>query len=349
MSVSMQNGVTSPVTGQVNFGWISDAWRLFSAQMGVWIVATLILFAPSVVLVIIFYAMMWSTMFPGGLPGATQPVPGANPFPAPGANPAFMGNHFGTIFAWEFGFIALYSIWAAYMYGGLYRMAVQQVRGLPIEVRDVFRGGALFGRMLGGLWLLGLGAYVLEAVCIGPFGLLVWQHGPAAALIVAGIVGVVLFLALMLTLPGMLLPSFALIADGDGVITAIKRSFRAMKTSWPAAAGFVFVMGLLVYVSEIPCGIGLLATIPMVFLITALAYRDMLGMPNMVAPVMPGYAQAGEGVWPPAPGAWPPPPQAQQYPSQPPLGQQYPPTAPPLQSLSGEPLDDPRPTPPERG
>ena len=298
MSAPLYNSATSPVTGQVSFGWISEAWRFFSIQAGVWILAMLVFAAPTVIFIAAFYAMMWTTMFPGGFPPAAQ-VPGTAPFPR--TNPALMGSHMTTIFAMEIGFGLLYSVWAAYLYGGLFRMAVQQVRGLPIEVRDVFRGGPLFGRMLGAIFLLGSGAYGLEALCMAPFGLVIWQHGPAAAMIGSGILAFVLVFGLLLVFSGMLLPSFALMADGDGVITALKRSLRAMKNAWPAAAGFVFVLGILVYASEIPCGLGLLATIPMFFLITALAYRDMLGMPNMAAPPAPAYAPAQAGVWPPPP------------------------------------------------
>lgn len=74
-----------------------------------------------------------------------------------------------------------------------------------------------------------------------------------------------------------------------------------MKAHWLPATGFVFVMVLLVYVSELPCFIGLLATIPMVFLVTALAYRDMAGMPNVLPLPALYHLPAAPGVWPPAP------------------------------------------------
>ena len=301
MSVSIQSSTTSPVIGQIHYGWISEAWRLFSAQMGVWIVAMLVFAAPTVIFFIVFYAMMWSTMFPGGFPPAAQtvPPPGSNPFAA--TTSMRMYSSMSGIFAVEIGFLLLYLLWSAYLYGGLFQMAVRQVRGLTIEIRDIFRGGRLFGRMLGAIFLLGFGAYGLEALCMAPFGVVLWQHGPTGAMIGSGVLAVVLVIALMLVATGLLLPLFALMADGDGVLTALKRSIRAMKSVWPSAAGFVFVLGLLVYASELLCGIGLLATIPMVFLITALAYRDMLGMPNMTAPPAPFYPQAEAGVWPPPP------------------------------------------------
>ncbi len=317
-SVTEQSGLTSPVTGQIHYGWISDAWRLFSAQMGVWIAATAVLAAPSIIFAVMLYAMMWSTMFPTGFPPAAYnpsvpTPPGSNGFPAPLTPGASLNSHMTQIYTLEIGYGLLYALWSAFLYGGMFRMSVRQVRGLPIEMRDIVRGGPLFGRMLGAIFLLGFGGYFLEALCIGPLYLLIWKHGPLAATIVAGVVGVALLIALSLSFTGMLLPSFALIADGDKVISALKRSMEAMKGRWAASAGFVFVLGLLVYASALPCYVGLLATTPMIFLVCALAYRDMVGMPNMVPPPAPHYPAADAGTWPPppnaAPDAWPPQPQ----------------------------------------
>lgn len=304
-----QSGITSLVTGQINYGWISDAWRFFSAQMGVWIAATAVLAAPSLVSAVMLYAMMWSLMFPTGFPppaySPSAVPPGGNGFPAPLTPGASLNSHMTQIYTLEFGYVLLYALWSAFMYGGMFRMAVRQVRGLPIEMRDIFRGGPLFGRMLGTIFLLGFGGYFLEALCIGPLYLLIWKHGPLAATIIAGVVGVALLLALSLSFTGMLLPSLALIADGDKVIPALKRSMEAMKGRWAASAGFVFVLGLLVYASALPCYVGLLATAPMIFLVCALAYRDMVGMPNMVPPPTPYYPVADAGTWPPPPNAGP--------------------------------------------
>ena len=62
-------------------------------------------------------------------------------------------------------------------------------------------------------------------------------------------------------------------------------------------------MGLLALVSALPLGLGLLVTVPMVFLLPALAYRDMVGMPGMVFPAPPSYDPPQAGVWPPPPTA----------------------------------------------
>ena len=321
MSVPMQSpadpssaapsGITSFVTGQINFGWISDAWRLFSAQMGVWVTATLIFIAPTLLFVIAIYAMLWPIMFPSGFPPSAVspavPTPGVgvHAFPAPLTPGMPTSGRMGGIIALEIGFGLVSAFWAAYLYGGMFRMAVRQVRGLPLEMKDIFRGGPLFGRMLGAIFLLGFGGYFLEVLCLGPMYLLLWRHGPTGAMFAAGGIGVVAMLALFLVCLGLLLPSFALMADGDGVLTALKRSIRTMKGRLASAAGFVFVMGVVWYASALPCYVGLLATSPMIFLICALAYRDMVGMPNMVPPPAYYSPASGADVWPPAPAIAP--------------------------------------------
>lgn len=325
MSIPIQNqfpsGPTSTVTGQVSYGWINESWRLFSAQMGPWIVATLLLSAPIIVFYIVYYAYMLTTMFPNGL-NTPPPPPTTNGLPttplSPGTSVAQINAQMRGLLPLAFGFGLAFSFWAAYMNGGLFRMAVRQVRGVPIEMKDIFRGGPLFGRMLGATFLLGLGGYGLEALCFAPTGLTAWLHGSPLAIGLFAAAGFVLIFVLGFLAYGLLLPAFALIGDGMKVIPALKRSAVAMKPRMGAAAGFVFVFGLLVDASELLCGIGLLATIPMVFLTCALAYRDMVGMPDMAPPPGPTYAPSAPGVWPPAPGTWPPQPMSPPPMSQPP-------------------------------
>lgn len=313
-----QVGPTSLVTGQVSYGWISESWRLFSAQMGPWIVGGLVLAGPAIVFGIVLYAMMLTTMFAGGFP-PTPPPPTTNGLPTaplnPGGNISQVNAQMATVLPLELGFFAVYAFWSAYLYGGLFRMAVRQVRGIPIEMKDIFRGGPLFGRMLSAVFLIGVCAYGLEALCLAPMGLSVWRHGSPLTTGLTAAFGIVLVFVLFFLAYGLFLPALALMADGVGVISALKRSAGAMRPRMGAAAGFVFVYGLLLYASQLLCGIGTLATVPMIFLICALAYRDMIGMPDMAPPPGPTYAPSAPGVWPPAPGTWPPPPISQPPPA----------------------------------
>ena len=226
------------------------------------------------------------------------------------------------------------AVFQSFMYAGLYGMAVKQVRGEPISFGDIFSGGRYFLPMLGFFIIYGI----------------------------AFVIGFVLLIIPGLIVASLLLPAYALIADGESLGTAISRSIDGMKRDIWSGIALLFVMGLLLLVSAIPCGLGLLVTYPMLWIISALAYRDMVGMPNEAAPGgygQPGFgAPAAPGVWPPAPSAAPPaspygqappptsfgqaPPPASQAPPAPSWGQPQPPAnpEPPRRSLGGDPMDE---------
>ena len=284
------SGVSYPPR-RVNFGWIGEAFDLFKANAGIWIVAVLLAAVPSLI---------------GFVVGAVAGAQGAVSRPEPGENPFSSGQFLtgglppGLSFALRI-FGTLYGAWLS---GGVYRTAVKQVRGEQISMGDLFSGGAVFLTMLA--------FNIVSGIAIG--------------------VGFVLCILPGLLLAGLLFPGPALIADGESFGTAFSRSWDGMKQDLWNAAAFALVMGLLVGVSALPCGLGLFVTVPMVYLVAALAYRDMIGMPGLGQPASP-YG-AAPGTYPPAPGAWSPPPNVnpqppQQYPGFPPSA--YPPQMPPQQ------------------
>ena len=150
--------------------------------------------------------------------------------PPPTPDPRLPAGQRGPNPGWfELAVIFVFSLYTAFLYGGLFRMAVRQVRGLALSYRDIFAGGPLFGRMLGAMFLLGFASYALEAIGLGPGYVLLFRHAPTAATILAFVVGGAVWLCAAAVLPGLLLPAFALMADGVRLFPALKRSVRAMK------------------------------------------------------------------------------------------------------------------------
>jgi hypothetical protein len=288
--------------GRVNFGWIGEAWGFVNQKAGTWILAIILYgIVTNVVNAIIIQAL------PN--PGYIAPP---NPFGTTemrfgvaygtNSNVTVLGQIVAGLFAWTFG---------AFQSASLYGVAVKQVRGELISFADAFGGGARFGQMLllnlvlFFLYILGAVALCLGALVVGAF----------------------------------LLPAQALVADGKTFSEALAESVNAMKNDWLTAAGFVFVFTLLIVVSVIPCGLALLVTIPMLHIVGALAYRDMIGMPGPVSTTGAfgapgGYGAAQSGVWPPPPEARPP--AFGQPPSSDPSS-----FSPPRRSLSGDDLDTP--------
>ena len=297
--------------GRVNFAWINESFELFKANAAVWIVAVLLSLVPAV-LGFIVGAIVGVQAGLSGHPAPTPTDPGA----------AFMNGLTGGLPpALSLGIRIVSALWTAWLYGGIYQVAVRQVRGEVTSPGDLFSGGPLLGKMLGFNIVYGLAAAVGFVLCIVP-GLLV---------------------------AGLLLPAYALIADGETVGNAIARSVDAMKRDLVNAALFAVVMGLVLMAGFLACGVGAFVTLPMFYLTGALAYRDMIGMPNLGAPAAPFGSPYGAapgvtpGVWPPPPGAaappvFNPPPPASSQP--PPPAPEPPPAAPPRRSLGGDPLDE---------
>ena len=132
-------------------------------------------------------------------------------------------------------------------------MANKQVRGEGISFSDVFKGGL-------GMWpLFWLG--------------IVWN--------ILFIVSAIFFYLPALVFTGLTLPCAALAAEGIGPVSALQRSIAAMKNDWLNATGVVILFLLIMLLSAVPCGLGLLITYPMANLLVSLACRDMIGLPSV--------------------------------------------------------------------
>ena len=254
---------------KVNFGWISEPWQLFSANAGIWLLAVCVtMLVPFLVSFLVGLAVGFS----GGMP---SPSSSSSPF-----SPSSLSGGLPPLVNISLRIFTL--VWNSFFYGGIYLIAVKQVKGELISVGDIFSGGPLFGKMLLFNIIYGLLTTISVILCILPF----------------------------FAVTGLFLASPCLLVEGASVMDALSRSAEAIKSDWLTAAGFMFVMFLLILVSAVPCGLGLLVTLPMYWLISALAYRDMIGLPNPPRGDTYGYGGPGPlpGVWPPPPGSPSPPP-----------------------------------------
>jgi hypothetical protein len=155
---------------------------------------------------------------------------------------------------------------------GLYRMANLAVKGERLAIADLFSGGPFFLNFL-------LFHFVFSILYV--LGLILCVFG--------------VFFVTMLFYPG-----FAMVADGVSAGTALSLSFEKMKFDWFKGGVLAFVFLLIYAASAVPLLLGLLATVPMAIIISALAYQEM-GHEDQV-----GHATISPQSWPPAPNAWPP-------------------------------------------
>lgn len=140
------------------------------------------------------------------------------------------------------------SVGAGFFLGGFQNMAQKQLRGEQIQVGDLFGAGYATMPMIGAYLLIGLAA---------SFG------------------------SYLLVLPGMLLASLwmltgAYIVDRRmGAIEAMTASWNAIKGDMWSALGLYLVASLLASAGSFLCGVGVLFTMPILFLVQAIVYRDL--------------------------------------------------------------------------
>jgi hypothetical protein len=184
-----------------------------------------------------------------------------------------------------FALIILVIAASSVMLAGLYRMAIRQVRGEMIAIGDLFSATDLAVPALIATLLVGLATMVGSLFCVIP------------AYIVHGL--------LMLTLP--------IIADRRlSPVDAMKASWNALQNDILMATLYVLVLGFVAGLGAVACGVGMVVTMPLFFLGTALVYRDFFIAPYTApAGYAPTPSQAPAPAYPvaqaPAPPAAPEP------------------------------------------
>jgi len=154
-------------------------------------------------------------------------------------------------FPMVFGVVIFSFLAGPFFLGGLYKTAFKQLRGEPISVGDVFSGGDVFPQLLGTIIAAAFFAMLGALFCILP------------AYVVSGL----LFFAAPL-----------IVERRVGVGEALSMSFNATKGNWFMFTLFAIVVQILAGLGSIACYVGILATMPLQFTITTIAYRDIFGV-----------------------------------------------------------------------
>ena len=92
-----------------------------------------------------------------------------------------------------------------------------------------------------------------------------------------------------------------------GPIADIQTSIEATKKDWLMYTLFAFVVSLIAGAGAILCYVGLLASYPLYFLITAVAYRQVFGLDGISSPTSyspPPPPNYGDYNPPPPPSSW---------------------------------------------
>src|SRR4030095_4841861 len=244
----------NPAPPQVRFGdWISEVCKMFTEQWKGWVTVSLGFFVTVVVPIGVFIAIMYGMMF------ATMSTPG--PRGAPPEVPI------ATILFLYIGMFALIIVLLPLMVlllGGAYRAAFKQLRGGRVEFRDLLSARDCYWRLLGGV--------VLQSVLV--------SLGSRLCVIPGFIVGGLLFFTAPL-----------IVERNLGVFEAMRASRDVTQPNLLMFTLFAFVVQLIASAGYYACVVGLLATIPLMFTIGAVAYRDCFGLPGARSFLQPAPSQ----------------------------------------------------------
>jgi hypothetical protein len=281
---------------RIRFDAIGDAVEVLKRDLGAWVLAVLMAGAIGVLAsMCIQYGIM-------------LPLFGANVMMGGGPD-AFSPFAFGQIavsmFASFIGSLPYYILG-----GGMFRMAVRQVRGERINPMDLFQIGDVWVQLLIAGVLITIASYVGLLLCFFPI------------FIVYGLT--------MFTLP--------LIVDRRmQAVDALTLSVNTLKKDWLMATLFAVVILLIALAGACACGVGLLFTWPIYLLAIAILYRDYF-MPETYqggfgnAATDPSAPTGGMGSYPPAAQPTDPVPPAEPAP-----------TLDPVPPTETTPMDDPVP------
>jgi uncharacterized membrane protein len=148
-----------------------------------------------------------------------------------------------------------------FLSGGMMRMAINQTRTGKVEFSELFSAGDVIVNLLIAVVI----TYILTAI----------------GLVLCIIPGLILMALLAMTTP--------LIVDArKSGIEAIGESINLVKPHLGGMIVLGIVLVLIVGVSAIPCGLGLLVSYPLAFTAIALVYRDLTGGTS-------NYPQTGYG------------------------------------------------------
>jgi hypothetical protein len=225
-----------PSRPAIRFEAIGEAWQFFTQQMGTWILAIVATF------VIQFGVYIGGALILVMLGIGAGALTGKGNLNSDSASAGFVG---GFMLGYFLLLVTLIFV-SSFLMVGLYRMAAKQVRGEYISLGDLFTGTDALLPVLGATLLISLATMAASLTIVGGF-------------VVAGLFSI--------TIP--------LIVDRrQGVLAAMGSSWNALKGEWLMATLFHFVLVFVAGIGVLGLGVGLLFTYPLLFLGTAIVYRD---------------------------------------------------------------------------
>jgi uncharacterized membrane protein len=232
----------------VRWEWIGEAWNLFTKQWSAWVLMVLVMYLITGITAGIVYGVCIL------LVGVIVAAVGSDlRMDTDGLTLLFRIIMLAPTIVALGGF--------SWLGGGMFDAAFKQLRGEQITVNNLFSGSRYFARLLVAALLfqlpLSIASITLDFIFPG--------------------LSLILFIPLLI-IPGLAFFTAPMIVEGGkGAIDAIKASVEVTKRNLAVFAVFGLAVGIIAFSGVVACGVGLLATLPLLFLTQALAYRDVVG------------------------------------------------------------------------
>lgn len=187
-------------------------------------------------------------------------------------SPTHLGVFLGGFFTFVLGAMVVYIDW--FVIAMLVTLGVRQAMNMqPNTIGDAFSScihskGNLFGMMV--VYYLGVFAYIF----LWAFLTVLSDNG--TSFLITFILGAIFTAAaiyFLLPIPIFALP--LLITTRCGIFEAIKKSYPMFHRCWFRILASLFIMLIILTISAIPLGIGLIWTIPMVYALIGIWFREM--------------------------------------------------------------------------
>ena len=148
------SGGPTPRPPGIYWDVIGEGWRIVNANMGTWVVATLLMYAVS-------FGVNMATSLIGMIFDPNNPL--LNMGAPTTKNITFGAAFFVAFFIKMAGGLLVYPVQAS-----MFLMAIKQIRGYPIAIGDIFSGYRRTGPVIGAYLLMGIAVFVATLFCIIP-------------------------------------------------------------------------------------------------------------------------------------------------------------------------------------
>jgi hypothetical protein len=207
---------------------ITEAWRFLTAQMGVWVLATLCMLGLTLLLGAPLYILAFMQLVGKAQPSMQDML---------------------LFYAISFPAVILVYVGQAIGFAGMYSMALRQIQGQSIAIKDFFHTGSSLWSHIGAGFLVSIAVLIGSMACYIP--------------------GFMLGGLLLFTQP-------IIIHQKVGAFAAMSQSWNMLKSQLVMAAVFYFLISMVAGLGAILCGVGILFSYPLYPLAVSLVYRDHL-------------------------------------------------------------------------